>query len=146
MYFKLNTRQGAHETIEDETIIINFVSGKYYSLDKVGVAVWGFLEKGEPTEEIIKKLSVHYGSAEMEISKSINNFIAELQKEGLISPSTEEELKAAGDLKITTEIILPDLTNKFEAPVLHSYADMQELLLIDPIDDVDEIGWPVRKP
>ncbi len=31
----------------------------------------------------------------------------------------------------------------FEAPVLESYSDMQDLLLLDPIHDVDDAGWPV---
>jgi hypothetical protein len=29
--------------------------------------------------------------------------------------------------------------------VLERYTDMQELLLLDPIHDVDESGWPHRK-
>jgi len=33
----------------------------------------------------------------------------------------------------------------FVLPVLERYTDMQELLLIDPIHDVDETGWPRRK-
>jgi hypothetical protein len=33
----------------------------------------------------------------------------------------------------------------FVAPCLHKYTDMQELLLIDPIHDVDDYGWPIIK-
>ena len=33
----------------------------------------------------------------------------------------------------------------FEAPILNKYNDMQELLLLDPIHDVDEAGWPNTK-
>jgi hypothetical protein len=29
--------------------------------------------------------------------------------------------------------------------VLERYTDMQELLLLDPIHDVDQTGWPRRK-
>ena len=33
------------------------------------------------------------------------------------------------------------------APVLNKYSDMQDLLLLDPIHDVDEeAGWPTNKP
>ena len=34
----------------------------------------------------------------------------------------------------------------FEAPILHKYTDMQDLLLLDPIHEVDEAGWPSVKP
>jgi hypothetical protein len=30
-------------------------------------------------------------------------------------------------------------------PLLRKYTDMRDLLLLDPIHDVDEQGWPVRK-
>jgi hypothetical protein len=30
----------------------------------------------------------------------------------------------------------------FVAPVLDKYTDMQELLLLDPIHEVDASGWP----
>ena len=30
----------------------------------------------------------------------------------------------------------------FVAPELKRYADMQDLLLLDPVHDVDEKGWP----
>jgi hypothetical protein len=33
----------------------------------------------------------------------------------------------------------------WEAPKLTVYEDMQDLLLLDPIHDVDETGWPARK-
>jgi len=35
----------------------------------------------------------------------------------------------------------------FAPPVLEVYTDMQDLLLLDPIHDVDEtVGWPSPKP
>jgi hypothetical protein len=33
----------------------------------------------------------------------------------------------------------------FVAPVLHKHTDMQDLLLLDPIHEVDETGWPSVK-
>lgn len=33
----------------------------------------------------------------------------------------------------------------FEPPVLEKYTDMQDLLLLDPIHEVDDTGWPKRK-
>ena len=34
----------------------------------------------------------------------------------------------------------------FETPVLEKYTDMAELLLLDPIHDVDATGWPHPAP
>jgi len=32
--------------------------------------------------------------------------------------------------------------NAFEKPKLQKFTDMQDLLLLDPIHEVDEAGWP----
>ncbi len=34
----------------------------------------------------------------------------------------------------------------YAPPALETYTDMQELLLLDPIHDVDETGWPAARP
>ena len=31
---------------------------------------------------------------------------------------------------------------QFEFPIIEKFTDMQELLLLDPIHEVDEKGWP----
>jgi hypothetical protein len=36
--------------------------------------------------------------------------------------------------------------SKFEKPGLQKYSDMQDLLLLDPIHEVDEMGWPHALP
>jgi hypothetical protein len=36
------------------------------------------------------------------------------------------------------------VSRSFTPPVLSRYTDMQDLLLLDPIHDVDETGWPAR--
>ena len=33
---------------------------------------------------------------------------------------------------------------RYEAPALAKFTDMQELLLLDPVHEVDEAGWPNR--
>ena len=33
----------------------------------------------------------------------------------------------------------------FHPPVLNVFSDMQDLLLLDPIHDVDATGWPMPK-
>jgi hypothetical protein len=35
---------------------------------------------------------------------------------------------------------------EFVTPCLQKYTDMEELLLIDPIHEIDEVGWPSARP
>ena len=36
----------------------------------------------------------------------------------------------------------PVLAGEYQAPSLEKYSDLQDLLLIDPIHEADESGWP----
>jgi hypothetical protein len=65
-----------------------------------------------------------------------------LLKHGLIRET------AAGE--DSTPVALPqqafELGGEFAPPVLHVYSDMREVLLLDPIHDVEDAsGWPEPK-
>ena len=59
-----------------------------------------------------------------------------MSKEGLIVPS--EDQGAAPK----TERPAPSKKKAFAKPKLSKFGDMQDLLLLDPIHDVDQQGWP----
>jgi hypothetical protein len=62
--------------------------------------------------------------------------IEELQQEKLIVPD------APGAAPLPTENLSVGDKPPFQSPVLHKYTDMAGLLLLDPIHDVLETGWP----
>jgi hypothetical protein len=41
---------------------------------------------------------------------------------------------------------VPNQSGPFRVPVLNRYSDMADMLLLDPVHDVEESGWPVPKP
>ena len=45
MRYRINYPQVINETIDGEAIIINLVTGSYYSLDKTGAEVWELIER-----------------------------------------------------------------------------------------------------
>ena len=55
---------------------------------------------------------------------------------------------AAAPSLVQTNPANPSTTNQkeYEPPVIECYPDMQELLLLDPIHEVDETGWPRSIP
>ena len=60
----------------------------------------------------------------------------------------EERLITARADRPTPSTALPDVkvNGGFDEPVLHKYEDMKDMLLLDPIHDVDdEAGWPQPK-
>ncbi|HMR66090.1 MAG TPA: PqqD family protein [Anaerolineae bacterium] len=136
-YFKFNTPRVVQETIEGETVMIDFDSGAYYSTDQVGALICSLLEKRAGVGEILAFISSHCSANPVDIEAGVQQFLAELQAESLIIP-------AAAPANHPSLAEVAPLTC-FEPPRLYKYTDMQDLLLLDPIHEVDEAGWPLRK-
>ena len=132
--FRVNEPDVVAESIDGEVIIINLNSGAYYSSLGTGGAIWQALAANHSIDETLDLLAAHYERPRAEIEADVTQFVAHLLDEALLQESAEP---ATGN---GLELGQPAT---FEKPVLSKYTDMQELLLLDPIHDVDpSIGWP----
>ncbi|HEX9829650.1 MAG TPA: PqqD family protein [Bacteroidota bacterium] len=138
--YKLNTPAVVEETFDTETVIVNLVSGFYYSATKSGVMMWNLLVNGYTATEIASQLHKHFTGTEKQFTTAVEEFRTKLLAEQLI-------VAVNGD---HTAPLMPPSTIQtpapFENPVLEKYTDMQDLLLLDPIHEVDDSGWPNKKP
>ena len=141
--FRVNTPTVTHETIDGEAVIINLDSGNYYSLVEAGSFIWALVEKGASANDVQNLLQQAYQGDAGDIDRGVQELLAQLQQENLIVPV---DGPAAVDL---TEV-MPSTNGHgkaaFNTPLLNKFSDMQELLLLDPIHDVDEAGWPKPVP
>ena len=142
--FRVNTPTVTHETIDGEAVIINLDSGNYYSLVDVGSFVWGLIEKGASASELRNVVLQSYQGNDSDVDRGVEELLAQLQQENLIVP-----VDGTGALDLA-QLELPSNNGHeklaFNPPLLHKYSDMQELLLLDPIHDVDDAGWPKSNP
>jgi hypothetical protein len=137
MFFKINKPNVVYERFDGETVIVDFNSGSYYSLTDVADEIWTLIEQEMGLEQMSLFVSSHYDADSENIQKCLDKFLNELKKENLIVENNSQRLKE-----------MPEADKKengkkvFKEPVLNKYDDMQEMLLLDPIHDVDETGWP----
>ena len=144
--FRVNTPMVTHETIDGEAVIINLDSGNYYSLVEVGSLIWDMVGKGASASEVQNLVLQTYRGDAPDIDRGVQELLAQLQQENLIVPI---DGAGPGDLFQLTQAKLGNNSREkpsFNAPLLHKYSDMQELLLLDPIHDVDDTGWPKPNP
>ncbi len=141
--YKVNSPKVIYEFFEGEVVIVNLESGCYYSTDKTGFAIFSELIANASVPEIIDSLSRKYKSPKEKISQSINEFVTQLNAELLIIPSDSSQQSQPSGPSAATPPSRP--VSEFELPVLNKYSDMKDLLLLDPIHDVDEKGWPIAK-
>jgi hypothetical protein len=142
--FRVNTPTVTHETIDGEAVIINLDSGNYYSLVEVGSFIWSLVENGASVKDVQEQVLQSYQGAPSEIDRGVQELLTQLQQENLIVP-----LNGAAEVSDLTAAAPANNHHEkpsFNPPSLHKYSDMQELLLLDPIHDVDDAGWPRPVP
>lgn len=130
---RINAPAVSHQSIDGEVVVINLETGIYYSLLALGACVWERFAAGVPEEEIAAEVSAYY--ADSEAAGAVRTLFASLREEQLITDGATA--RADGP-----QAPLPEV---FAVPVLERFSDMQELLLLDPIHEVDQVGWP-HKP
>lgn len=122
------------EVIDGEAIIMDMRSGSYYSTEGVGALIWDALQAGANRQELAAAIARAFPS-EVDAEADASRFIDTLLASGLLAPSNN----AAASL-------LPDFGSvAYKAPALSSHDDLRDLILLDPIHDVDDTGWPTRK-
>ena len=138
--FRVNTPAVASEVIDGEAVIMNLQSGMYFSTRGIGGLVWTWLERGLSDVTIAAAVAQAHGAPVDQVTQAIAGFIAELEAQDLIRPRSA----AANPLGQFDDLAQ---VGPFVPPVLEVFNDMQDLLLLDPIHDVDEqVGWPSPKP
>jgi hypothetical protein len=125
----------ACELFDGELVIADYGSGFYYSISESGALIWQGLRHGLADRAVIEWLAGHYAGQAEEVRSLVPAFITRMHEEGLLIPG---EVATAGTG-------LPALNGgRFETPVLEKFGDLQELLLVDPVHEVDSTGWPRR--
>ena len=124
------------ETIDDETMVVDWDVGVFYRLVGTSAAVWARLGDGVTIATLTADLEARYGA---EPAQGAAPFVAELLAEGLVVTDPPED-----DGQPTEEPL--SWPEAFTPLAFHKHADMADLLLVDPIHDVDvEEGWPERR-
>jgi hypothetical protein len=135
--FRINAPRVIHEPFEHEIILVNLDTGRYYCLQKTGVDLWNGLMDGASVEELIDGFTAAYDAAPEMVTAAIVNAVETFAREDLVVQTLSAD-RVTGQWRVRDSGGHP-----FEPPVLETYTDMQDLLLLDPIHEVDEAGWPV---
>jgi hypothetical protein len=138
-----------HDTIDNETIAINQLSGTYYSLEGAAAVAWQMLRDGASVPDIAWRLESMYDVQSGPLQDSVAAFVRELLAEELIVEAAHGLDGAAGGngLGPAAADLPADATDGPRPPFaglrLQRYNDLEVMLLADPIHEVDDTGWPM---
>jgi hypothetical protein len=127
-----------HETLDGEVVAIDLGSGTYYSMRGTAGVIWEAVAAGSTLDEITGRVAAAYATAGGDVRTSVLGFLERLEARGLIVRSEvgggREDAGAAG---------AGSDSPPYEEPRLEVFTDMEDLILLDPVHDVDpEKGWP----
>lgn len=133
--YAVRTPSVVSEIIDGEAIIMDMSSGLYFSGGGTACLIWQAILDGLSHDQILANAMAAYPD-DPQAPREIEEFLADAQSRGLISrrPSTSDQPHQSGAW-----------SGAWRTPQLTSHEDMQDLIQLDPIHDVDEVGWPVRK-
>ncbi len=127
----LNSRLAA-DIFDGEYIIANLDTGLYYSVQGTAVYLIASLPFQDPSL-VIANLKEAFPEHAASIEEELTAIVKELLSEEIMVP--------AGN---ATAAAMPAPPAAYAPGKFNRYADMQDLLMLDPIHDVDENGWTVQ--
>lgn len=135
--YKLTENSISMERLDGEVIIISFESGKYYSSSGTGADLLWLLKQNVDPNAWEKILRNRFNLIEFPFDE-ITDFLRKCNFEGIVA-LTDEDLNGKADLPNDYEF------NAWSKPELLAFADLQDLLMVDPIHDSSLEGWPQLK-
>ena len=126
------------ETIDDETIIMHHGSGHYFNCTDSAVLIWSLIERGARLHVVADRLASSFELTHEQALDVVRRFVSTLVEHDLIRPGPANDL-AGGE-------VVWAVKGSFNEPVLGVHTDLADMLLLDPVHDVDEVGWPAPKP
>lgn len=119
---------------------MNLTSGSYYSLCGTSSVIWTMLVDGTTEQTMVQRIGADYAAGDNEVSRSIQEFLDLLVTENLLVSHVTQDVSQP---LVTPPI--PASVKAFAPPTLDKFTDMEEMLLLDPIHEVDEEGWPMAR-
>lgn len=135
--YKLNEEKMFYDFADGQAVVINYQTGMYYGMGLLASAILDRIVAGKSVDEIIKAVE-SLPQCPPDMADRVHNFVKELQaKEIIVSGPT-----VPGGVEPLTKEVSED---GFELK-LDMFAEMADLLLADPVHDVDmQAGWPKLK-
>ncbi len=140
--YDINQPAVASEVINGEAIMMHHASGDYFSANGIGAVVWQWIGETRSHDQIVRALEARFPQSPGAIRGAVDAFLADLLTHELIRPIEPGDGPAPGAPSQQAD----SPAGEFSPPVLNVYSDMRDVLLLDPIHEVEEAsGWPMPK-
>ena len=137
-HYRTNRPRFVDETVEGEALVMDMVKGNYYSCVGPSAFVWKALTTGWSTDDVAQMVGERYGIGGGEATRDVDRFVESLLHEEMLVA-----VEGPGDLtadRAALDAAVP--VGEYSELVLERFTDLADLILLDPVHDVSEVGWP----
>lgn len=121
------------ERLDGDVIAVNLATGAYFSLSGSAADVWTAAVSGAPSTTWLARLDEAYGTP---VSREdVAHLLSACVEHGLVEPM-EANMDDLPPLPADLD------RSRWLSPVLEVFTDLQDLILVDPIHDAGDLGWP----
>jgi hypothetical protein len=139
--FRVNEPDVINQVIDGEAVVLHLGTGRYFSARGCGADVWSWVSASVPVPAVVEALVSSYDASPDTIAAAVDEFVTYLVREGLVVGISDDRLGATPSPTISTP------KPPFEVPVMEAFGDLEDLLLLDPVHEVNaEKGWPHVAP
>jgi len=135
--YRLNEEKVFYDIADGQAVVIDFTSGTYYDFSRLGSEVLDRLVQGAEADAVLREILALPGCPE-NAESAFRGFLAVLTDHAVLLPADGAATEPAP--------LLPEaLEDGFDLEV-NVHAEVQEILMADPVHDVDmDMGWPILK-
>lgn len=127
---RLNHDAVTGKVIDGEAVIINVVTGRYYSLEEAGCVAWVQLTAGASADDVVTAITERYDADPGQVARDLEALVEELRAEELLLPAGETDSSFA-----SAETPLAPVDGEprpYDGLRLQTFRDMEDLLAFDP--------------
>lgn len=134
--YRINAPAVIFERFDEELVAINMDKGTYHSMAGSAADAFVLLAEEATSGELADALSSKYAASPGEIETALAPFLEQLRSEQLILPVETRKLRDPLQIAGNTSGLV------FAVPTLQAFRDLEGLLLLDPVHEVGDEGWP----
>jgi hypothetical protein len=127
-----------YDVFDGEVMAVRNDTGTYFSMQEAASLAFQGIAAGQDLDAVATLVAGAYQQPADQVRGDLDAFVAQLR---------DHQLVVDGEPAESAEPTVPDEVGPYVAPALESYTDMQDLLLFDPIHEVEPTGgWPKVEP
>jgi hypothetical protein len=138
-HYRSNGPRFVDETIDGEALVMDMVKGSYYSCVGASAFAWNALARGMTADDLTAMLVARYGISDADAARDVDGFVTTLLTEEMLVPDDHDQANDA-PTRTTLDALVPQ--PEYRALALERFNDLADLILLDPVHDVTEAGWP----